>query len=112
MEQYHGGESYGRVCTVEPFGSSNVILGKVVFILLNYMTVKIYSTPTCVYCRMLKDFLKQNNVAFEELDVQNDLKAREEMFQKSKQMGVPVSDVDGQIFVGFDRAGISKALGL
>lgn len=74
--------------------------------------VKIYSTPTCVYCRMAKSFFKEHNVEFEDLDVQSDLQAREEMFSKSHQMGVPVIEVGDEIYVGFDRSALAKALNL
>lgn len=75
-------------------------------------TVKIYTTPTCVYCKMTKEFFGKNGVQYEELNVAVDDKAREEMIQKSHQMGVPVIDIEGEIFVGFDRTGLSKALGI
>ncbi len=65
--------------------------------------VIIYSTPTCVYCRMAKDFFQKNGIAYEEHNVAIDQKAREEMFAKSQQMGVPVIDVGGEIIVGFDK---------
>ncbi len=76
------------------------------------MKIIIYSTPSCTYCRMLKEYLKNHNVSYEEKDVAGDLKAREEMISKSHQMGVPVIDMDGEIFVGFNRAEIAKKLGL
>ncbi|MDP2696321.1 MAG: glutaredoxin family protein [bacterium] len=72
--------------------------------------VTIYSTPTCVYCKMAKEFFSKNNVQYQEFDVAQDQKAREEMVEKSHQLGVPVIDVDGEIFVGFNRAEIAKAL--
>ena len=72
--------------------------------------VKMYTTPYCVYCKMAKEFFKKNNVAYEEVDVTTDDKLLEEMVQKSHQMGVPVIDVDGEIFVGFNRPDIEKAL--
>jgi len=74
--------------------------------------VIIYSTPTCVYCKMAKDFLAKRNVPFTEHDVLADLPAREEMFNKSHQKGVPVIDVEGEIFVGFNRTELETALGL
>ncbi len=74
--------------------------------------VTIYSTPTCVYCKMAKEFFTKNNVAYEEHDVASDLKAREEMFTKSHQMGVPVIDIDNQIVVGFDQKTLEGLLGL
>ncbi|MDP2598543.1 MAG: glutaredoxin domain-containing protein [Candidatus Liptonbacteria bacterium] len=76
------------------------------------MNVKIYSTPTCVYCKMAKEFFKKNNVKYEDYDVASDMKAREEMVQKSHQLGVPVIDIDGQIIVGFDRDTLMAALKL
>ncbi len=70
----------------------------------------IYSTPTCVYCKMAKDFFSKNKVQYKEFNVAEDLKAREEMVGKSHQLGVPVVDIDGQIFVGFNRSELAKAL--
>ena len=72
----------------------------------------IYSTPTCVYCKMAKEFFQKHNVAYQEYNVATDLKKREEMFNKSHQMGVPVIDIGGEIFVGFNRPDIEKALGI
>ncbi len=76
------------------------------------ITVTIYSTPTCVYCKMAKDFFNKNGIEYREFDVLHDLKAREEMFQKSNQMGVPVIDAGGEILVGFDRPALERILGL
>jgi len=75
-------------------------------------SVKIYSTSTCPYCTMAKDFLKKNNIEFEAVDVGTDQKAAKEMTDKSGQMGVPVLDIDGEIIVGFDKEAITKALGI
>ena len=72
--------------------------------------VKIYTTPVCVHCKMAKEFFKKHNVAYVEVDVTTDDSLVEEMVQKSHQMGVPVIEIDGEIFVGFDREGISRAL--
>jgi len=74
--------------------------------------VKIYTTPTCAYCHAAMEFFKEHSIAFEEFNVFTDLKAREEMIQKSGQMGVPVLDIDGNIIVGFDKEKINAALGL
>lgn len=75
-------------------------------------SVKIYSTPTCMYCRMAKDFFQKNGVVYEEVDVSENMDARKEMVEKSHQLGVPVIDIDGEIFVGFNRAELERALGL
>lgn len=74
--------------------------------------VTIYTTPTCVYCKMTKAFFKENNVVYEERDVSTDAVARDEMIAKSNQMGVPVIDIDGKILVGFDKEGLSKLLSI
>jgi glutaredoxin-like YruB-family protein len=74
--------------------------------------VVVYSTPTCAWCHAVKDFLKENNVAFEDVDVSVDQKAAEEMAKKSGQMGVPVIDIDGKIIVSFDKRAIKQALDL
>jgi glutaredoxin 3 len=72
--------------------------------------VTIYSTPTCVYCKMAKEFFTKNNIAYTEHNVADDAKAREDMFNKSHQMGVPVIDVDGSIVIGFDKRNLEKLL--
>lgn len=72
--------------------------------------VTIYTTPTCVYCKMTKVFFKENGVNYEEKDVSIDAAARDEMIKRSNQMGVPVVDIDGQILVGFDKEGLSALL--
>ncbi|HEY4527983.1 MAG TPA: glutaredoxin domain-containing protein [Candidatus Paceibacterota bacterium] len=74
--------------------------------------VKIFTTPSCVYCKMTKEFFKKNNIPYEEYNVAQDGKAREEMVQKSGQLGVPVTLVDGEIVVGFDQERLSKLLGV
>ena len=76
------------------------------------MSVKVYSTPTCPYCKMAKDFLKENNIQFEDIDVSSDLEAAREIIDKSGQMGVPVIEIDGQIIVGFDKNKLKEALKL
>jgi len=76
------------------------------------MKVKVYSTSGCPYCFALKSFLKKNNIEFEDINVGTDKAAAKEMIEKSRQMGVPVADVDGEIVIGFDRERISKLLNL
>ena len=74
--------------------------------------VKVYATSTCPWCMKTKEFLKANNVKYEEVNVGADEKARNEMFEKSGQFGVPVTDVNGTIIVGYDKEALKKALGL
>ena len=74
--------------------------------------IKIYTTPTCVYCKMTKEFFKQNKVEYEEKDVATDAQARDEMITKSGQMGVPVIEVDGKIIIGFDQPRLKEILGI
>ena len=72
--------------------------------------VRVFSTPTCPYCFTLKQFLKEHNIKFEDIDVSQDKEAAEEMIRESGQMGVPVADIDGQFIVGFDKEKICKLL--
>ena len=72
--------------------------------------VKIYSTPSCVYCHTLKSYLKEKNIQFEDIDVSKDDKALDEMVEKSGQMGVPVVNIDGEIVIGFDKKKINELL--
>lgn len=74
--------------------------------------VKVYSTPTCPYCKMAKQFLGENNIEFEDIDVSSNQSAAQEMISKSGQMGVPVLDIEGQMVVGFDKAKIKQLLGI
>ena len=72
--------------------------------------VKIYSTPTCVYCKTLKEYFKKNKIDFEDIDVSKDEKELQKMIKNSGQMGVPVVDIDGEIIIGFDKEKIDKML--
>ncbi len=74
--------------------------------------VIIYTSETCAYCKMTKDFFTKNGVQYTEYDVVNDMRARKEMVEKSHQLGVPVIDIEGEIFVGFSRAELAKTLGI
>jgi len=74
--------------------------------------VKVYGTPTCPWCIRAKQFLKDNNIDFQNIDVSVDQAAADEIIKKSGQMGVPVLDIDGEIIVGFDKERISKLLGM
>lgn len=75
-------------------------------------TVTIYTTPTCHFCGMAKEFFKANNVNFAERDVARDLVARKEMIEKSGQMGVPVITIGNDLVVGFDEEELRRLLNL
>lgn len=74
--------------------------------------VTIYSTPTCTYCNAAKEFFKANNIPFDAFDVASDLAKRQEMVEKSGQMGVPVILVDNDLVVGFDKPRLTELLGI
>ena len=74
--------------------------------------VTIYSTPTCHFCHMAKDYFTQKGVAFTDYNVATDLEKRQEMMQKSGQMGVPVIMIDNDLIVGFDQPRIAQLLGV
>ena len=79
---------------------------------VNKMNVTVYSTPTCPYCKMTKEFLASKKIKYKDVNVADDKAKAQEMIEKSGQMGVPVIDVDGKLIIGFDKAGLEKALGL
>ena len=74
------------------------------------MSVVVYSTPSCGYCNLAKDYFKKNNIAFTEYNVATNSEKAEEMVKKSGQMGVPVIDVNGRVIVGFNQSAIENAL--
>lgn len=74
--------------------------------------VIVYSTPTCTYCKAAKEFFKANNIAYSEVDVAADAVKRQEMVEKSGQMGVPVIEIDDNIVIGFDKKNIAALLGI
>lgn len=74
--------------------------------------VKLFVTPACPYCFTLKEFFKEHNIKFEEIDVSRNKRARDDMIKKSGQIGAPVVEIDGEIIVGFDREKICKLLNI
>ena len=75
-------------------------------------TVTIYSTPSCHFCHMAKDFFKEKNVAFTDIDVAADMEKRKEIIEKSGQMGVPVIVIGDDLIIGFNKPKIVELLGL
>ncbi len=74
--------------------------------------ITIYSTPTCHYCHLVKDFLTENNVTFTDYNVAEDADKRQEMLDKTGQMGVPVVDIEGEIMVGFNEEKLREVLNI
>ena len=75
-------------------------------------TVTIYSTPTCHFCQMTKEFLGEKGIAYTDYNVASDLEKRQEMIQKSGQMGVPVIVIGDELIVGFDKEKLESVLGI
>ena len=74
--------------------------------------VKIYSTPTCHFCHMAKEFFKANNIAYTDYDVAGNPEKRQELLDKSGQLGVPVILIGPEMVIGFNKPKISQLLGL
>jgi len=72
--------------------------------------VEIYTTSTCHYCHLAKEYFKEHNIEYTEHDVAADMEARTEMIEKSGQMGVPVIFIDGNTVIGFDQGKIEELL--
>ncbi|MBU3964664.1 glutathione S-transferase N-terminal domain-containing protein [Patescibacteria group bacterium] len=74
--------------------------------------VKIYSTPSCPYCEILKQFLYEKGVKFEVIDVSDNEEAQNYIFEKTGKMAVPVTEIDDEIVIGFDKQKIMELLRL
>lgn len=75
-------------------------------------TIEIYTTPTCHFCQFAKAFFDENDIPYTEYNVLEDTQKREEMVDRSYQMGVPVIAIDGEIIVGFDKEWLESLLDL
>lgn len=74
--------------------------------------VTVYSTPTCSWCNTLKEWLKKNKIQFTDTDISRDQKAAEDLVKRSGQQGVPQTDINGQIVVGFNQPRLKQLLGI
>jgi glutaredoxin-like YruB-family protein len=74
--------------------------------------VIIFTTPTCSYCNLAKQYFRRNKVRFRDVDISKDAAAARDVVRRSGQMGVPVIDIGGKIIVGFDKPKINQLLGL
>lgn len=74
--------------------------------------VAVYSTPACSWCNTLKAYLRQHNIYFQDIDVSKDQRAADEMVRRSGQMGVPQTDINGEIIVGFNKTRINELLNI
>lgn len=74
--------------------------------------VRIYTTPICPYCFTLKEFLKDHGIEFEDIDISQDEKARDEIMAKTGKTEAPIIDIDGEIIIGFDREKIVQKLNI
>ena len=74
--------------------------------------VIVFSTPTCSYCNMAKQYFRQHRIRFKDVDVSRDQAAARDLVRRSGQMGVPVIDIGGRIVVGFDKPKINQMLGI
>jgi glutaredoxin 3 len=74
--------------------------------------VKIYTTPTCPYCKIAKKFLDDNGIKYQEFNIAKDKAAREEMKKKCGSLAVPTICFDGEVLVGFDEGQLREKLGL
>jgi glutaredoxin-like YruB-family protein len=74
--------------------------------------ITIYSTPSCHFCQLTKAFLTEHNVAYTDYNVATDLEKRQEMIEKSGQMGVPVIFVGEEMIIGFDKEKLATLAGI
>lgn len=74
--------------------------------------VTVYSTITCSWCNTLKNYLKEKKIVYKDVDISRDMKAAEDLVRRSGQRGVPQTDINGRIVVGFDKVKLNKLLGI
>ncbi len=74
------------------------------------MPVTVYTTTRCPYCVMLKNFLKEKEVAFHEVNVESHPEKMQQLIRTTGQMGVPQTEINGQWIIGFDPNSIMEAL--
>jgi len=102
----HQAEQFNNIFEKSAFIATGVDEGK------RQMNVTVYTTPTCSWCTTIKRHLDENSVRYREVNVAADQKAAEEMVKKSGQQGVPQTEINGQIIVGFDKTRINSLLGI
>jgi glutaredoxin-like YruB-family protein len=74
--------------------------------------VLVFTTPSCPWCVRAKQYLRERNIVFREVDVSHDAAAARDLVRRTGQMGVPVVEIDGRPIVGFDKPHIDRLLGL
>lgn len=74
--------------------------------------VAIYTTPTCAYCKMAKELFQEHNIEYTEYNVAQDAEKRNELIERTGQMGVPVITIDNEVVIGFDEQRIRALLGI
>lgn len=72
--------------------------------------VTVYTTNSCPFCVMVKNFLNAQNIPFKEVNVEENPQLMYELVNKTGQMGVPQTEIDGEWVVGFDPNSIMRAL--
>ncbi len=75
-------------------------------------TVNIYTTPSCTYCKMAKEFFNEKGVKYQEFDVAADPEKRSHMIDLTGQLGVPVIEIEDAIVIGFNRPKVAELLGI
>ena len=78
----------------------------------NMKKVEIYTTPSCPYCHLAKEYFESKGISYEEYDVSKDIARREEMVKQTGMMAVPVVRIGGKVIVGFNKTKINELLGL
>ena len=101
-----------KICSIYRTNFIGSYLSELALLVKKNMKVKMYSTPSCGYCNLAKDFFDEKGIEVEVFDVSVDEKKRQELVDKSGQMGVPVIEIGDEIVVGFDQAKISNLLSL
>jgi len=74
------------------------------------MQIITYTLSWCPHCNALKEYLNKNKIEYEDIDVEKNEDAAEEITEKTGQSGFPIIDINGEIIIGFDEDKINLAL--
>ena len=79
---------------------------------MQHLKIRIYTTPSCPYCRRAKEYFRRLGLKFREIDVSRNPAEAEKLYKKTKQLGVPVIEIGNLTIIGFDKSKIDRAIGL
>lgn len=72
--------------------------------------ITVYSTQTCAYCKQVKQYLTKKGREFNEVDLDDNPDKRQELYERTNMMVVPITEIDGELVVGYNLGKIASLL--